>query len=230
MSYMALSTQKELSEEALLITVALQCGLPLWILEFMHRGADDPNQYLDTRSAITILNNITGGQHTPLHNALVAATVKIFRECGFDAKSSGVPRLGVEDRLEGDGVVADRHISSHRLLLITFHPAVGDRQPVTWDTQKMNYYFHRSTRVVNAEAVQEVEGLKNSKYLEAYQQIGYAFFSMVGSTLGKMGGDTMCSLQVRAHHVVSTDWIGGYQVGGAPVAADGARREEPGFE
>ena len=36
--------------------------------------------------------------------------------------------------------------------------------------------------------------------------------------------------QVGAHHAVSADWIGGYRVRGAPVAADGARREEPGFE
>ena len=80
------------------------------------------------------------------------------------------------------------------------------------------------------EAVQEAEGLKNRKYREAYQRIGYAFFHMAGSTLGELGGDTMRSLQVGAHHAVSADWIGGYRVGGAPVAADGARREEPGFE
>ena len=35
---------------------------------------------------------------------------------------------------------------------------------------------------------------------------------MAGSTLGELGGGTMCFLQVEAHHAVSTDWIGGYQV------------------
>ena len=79
------------------------------------------------------------------------------------AKSSGVPRLGVEDRLDGDGVlVAVGHISSHRVRLIISHPSCWYRPPVTWDTTII-HDVHRSTGVVNAEAVQEAEGLKNRK-------------------------------------------------------------------
>ena len=57
-------------------------------------------------------------------------------------------------------MVADGHILSHRVWLITSHPAVGDWQPVTWDTTII-HGVHRSTWVVNAEAVQKAEGLKN---------------------------------------------------------------------
>ena len=77
-----------------------------------------------------------------------------------------MPRLSVEDLLDGDWAVADGHMLTNWVQLITSHLAVGDWPPVTWDTTII-HGVHRSTGVVNAEAVQEAEGLKNLKYQAA---------------------------------------------------------------
>ena len=60
------------------------------------QGADDPDQYLDTRSTDAILNDITGGQHSlsTMHWFLL-----LLQFSGSVGSTLRVPRLGVEDRL-----------------------------------------------------------------------------------------------------------------------------------
>ena len=190
MGHFALTCYHELSNNALLTSTALLLGYPIPHARFLKQHVVGYFEY--DLWGDHLLNNSAHASRSRIlsHNIVSQEIAHIASGGGIPttAKSSEIPMADDDSNCRGD--------------LMTF---LGGRIPLkpTSVFSIMDFtlrHVFTGSHVYKPDVISEAEKLKRQKYVDSYQQRGFAFAPLVATTLGVFGPDLLRFLWAVADH------------------------------